>query len=197
VSPSFQPLSLAVRSSTAMPFGLSSPIVPAFGRRSNSESICVGSAAITWVTEPAISACPARMPDAIEELLRLEGPFIGIGRTVRNETEINGFAVHPGEKVFLSWTSANRDEAEFEDSESFRLDRTTNRHLAFGAGPHRCAGSNLARLNLRIALTEIVNRLEDLTLDVAESEVHFHSAFNRSPLGLPISFTPGPRLGSV
>ncbi len=72
----------------------------------------------------------------------------------------------------------------------FRLDRTSNRHLAFGAGPHRCAGSNLARLNLRIALEELLGRLDDIELAVPVDELDFHTAFNRRPQAVPLRFTP-------
>jgi cytochrome P450 len=93
----------------------------------------------------------------------------------------------------ISWASANRDETEFPNPDAFDLDRRANRHLGFGAGPHRCAGSNLARLNLRVALREIVRRLDDVELLAPEDSLPFHTAFNRSPLAMPISFRPGPR----
>jgi cytochrome P450 len=139
---------------------------------------------------------PELIPDAVEELLRLEGPFIAIGRTVRTQTELNGCPVMPGEKVLISWASANRDEEEFRDPDEFHLDRGRNRHLAFGAGPHRCAGSNLARLNLRIAVEAIVQRILDPQVTVPERQIPFHSAFNRTPLQLPLNFRPGPRVGA-
>jgi cytochrome P450 len=139
---------------------------------------------------------PEVLPEAVEELLRLEASFIAIGRTVRHETELGGNPIGPGEKVLINWASANRDEDEFECPAEFRLDRSSNRHLAFGAGPHRCAGSNLARLNLRVAVEEIVRRLDGLRLEIPEAEIPFHNAFNRSPLALPIGFTPGPRVGA-
>ena len=125
--------------------------------------------------------------------MRLEGPFIAIGRTVRHDTEIDGHHVGAGEKVYISWASANRDEHEFPDPDLFDLDRERNRHIAFGAGPHRCAGSSLARLNLRVALGEIIPRLRDVELVTPERELPFHTAFNRSPLAMPIRFTPGQR----
>ncbi|MBO0727988.1 MAG: cytochrome P450, partial [Acidimicrobiaceae bacterium] len=80
---------------------------------------------------------PELIPDAVEELLRLDGPFIAIGRTARTDTQIGGCPVAAGEKVLISWASANRDEDEFPDPDRFALDRASNRHLAFGAGPHR------------------------------------------------------------
>jgi cytochrome P450 len=138
---------------------------------------------------------PELVSEAVEELLRLEGPFIAIGRTVRHPTELNGCPVMPGEKVLISWASANRDPDEFPDPDRFDLERR-NRHLAFGAGPHRCAGSNLARLNLRIAVEAMTQRILDPEVTIPESEIHFHSAFNRAPLNLPLKFRPGPRVGA-
>jgi cytochrome P450 len=155
---------------------------------------------IRFCQEPEIPALlrrqPELVPTAVEELLRLEGPFIGIGRTARYDAEIGGRQIKEGEKVLIYWASANRDEDEFQGAASFDLNRPTNRHIAFGAGPHRCAGSNLARLNLRVAVLEIIRRLTDLRLLAPVETLPFHSAFNRSPLSVPVSFTPGPRLGA-
>src|SRR5258705_41666 len=115
-----------------------------------------------------------------------------MARTVAADTEIDGHQVKAGEQVVMWFASANRDEAEFPRAAEFDLERKSNRHLAFGAGPHRCAGSNLARMNLRIALEELVVRLHDVRLQRG-ADVHFHSTFNRAPLSVPITFTPGAR----
>jgi cytochrome P450 len=159
----------------------------------------LGAFMLRFIREPAIPellrAEPELIPDAVEELLRLEGPFLGIGRTVRHDTELDGCPVGAGEKVYLSFASANRDEAEFPHADVFDLERERNRHIAFGAGPHRCAGSNLARLNLRVALAELLPRLRDVELVTPEADLPFHTAFNRSPLAMPIRFTPGARVG--
>jgi len=153
----------------------------------------LGASMIRFCEDPKIPALlrerPDLIPAAVEELLRLEGSFIGIGRTARHETELNGCPVHAGEKVYLSWASANRDETEFALPDEFDPQRLSNRHLAFGAGPHRCAGSNLARLNLRVAFEELVRRLDDLRLQVPASEISWHTGFSRTPLEVPISFT--------
>lgn len=141
-----------------------------------------------------LRAEPERIPAAIEELLRLDGSFICIGRTARVDTELGGRAVKAGERVMIYWASANRDESEFENPDDFDLDRFANRHIAFGAGPHRCAGSNLARMNLRIAFEELVQRVQDVRLQPG-AEITYHSAMNRAPVTVPITFTPGPRSG--
>ncbi|SEP10503.1 cytochrome P450 [Trujillonella endophytica] len=159
----------------------------------------LGAAMLRFVREPHVAdeirARPERMPAAVEELLRLDGSFLAIGRTVRQRTELAGTAVEPGEKVYISWASANRDEAEFPEPDAFDLDRRHNRHLAFGAGPHRCVGSNLARMNLTVALTEVLDRLHDVELLEPEETLPFHTAFNRAPMRIPIRFRPGPRRG--
>lgn len=154
----------------------------------------LGQIMLRFCREPEIPALlrerPELVPAAVEELLRLEDPFLAIGRTVRHDTEVGGCPMKAGDKVLLSWVSANRDEAEFPDPDHFDLDRERNRHIAFGAGPHRCAGSNLARLNLRVAVAELTRRLTDFRLQTPEDELPFHTAFNRSPLALPLAFSP-------
>ena len=139
-----------------------------------------------------LRARPDLIPQAVEELLRLDGSFICIGRTARHDTELNGHPVQAGERVLMYWASANRDEAEFAAPDAFDLDRERNRHIAFGAGPHRCVGSNLARMNLRVAIGEVVRRLHDIKLQPG-ADIDFHSTFNRAPLSVPITFTPGER----
>ena len=139
-----------------------------------------------------LRARPELIPQAVEELLRLDGSFICIGRTARHDTEIDGHPVKAGERVLMYWASANRDEAEFTTPDAFDLERERNRHIAFGAGPHRCVGSNLARMNLRVAIGEVVRRLHDIKLQPG-ADIDFHSTFNRAPLSVPITFTPGER----
>lgn len=152
----------------------------------------LGSVMVRFCQHPEVAARlrddPALIPRAVEELLRLDGSFICIARTVTADTEVRGHQIKKGEKVIIYWASAGRDETEFPDPESFRLDRESNRHLAFGAGPHRCAGSNLARLNIRVALEELLRRLDDLHLEEG-AQIHFHTTFTRAPLEVPISFT--------
>ena len=154
----------------------------------------LGMAMIRFCEHPEILAMlrahPERIPDAVEELLRLDGSFVCIGRTARHDAELAGNSIKQGEPILVYWAAANRDEAEFENPDAFDLERPRNRHLAFGAGPHRCAGSNLARMNLRVALEEIMSRVHDVALQ-PDAEIEFHSTFNRAPLSVPITFRPG------
>jgi cytochrome P450 len=135
---------------------------------------------------------PELIPEAVEELLRIDSPFISISRTAVQSGKIGDQVINRGDKVMLYWAAANRDNAEFSTPDDFDLGRERNRHLAFGVGPHRCLGSNLARLNLRVGLEESLRRLHDIRLQDG-ADIHFHSTSTRSPLTLPITFTPGPR----
>jgi cytochrome P450 len=157
----------------------------------------LGMAMLRFCAQPEIPALlrsrPELIPSAVEELLRLDGSFICIGRTARHDADVAGHRIREGERILLYWASANRDDMEFETPDDFDPERARNRHIAFGAGPHRCAGSNLARMNLRIALEEIVSRLDGIQLSDGTGTIDYHSTFNRAPLSVPITFTPGPR----
>jgi cytochrome P450 len=146
---------------------------------------------LRFCAEPEIPASlrrePELIPRAVEELLRLDPAFVSDGRTAVRDAEIGGRSVRTGDKVLIHWASANRDDDELADPDQFTLDRTRNRHIAFGVGPHRCAGSNLARLNLRIALEELLRRLDDIRLQDG-AEVRYHAGLTRSPLHPPITF---------
>jgi cytochrome P450 len=159
----------------------------------------LGQIMLRFCREPAIPQLlrerPDQLDDAVEELLRLEGPFISVARTATRDVELGGQLIRAGDKVLFYWSSANRDPEAFEDPDVFRLDRDGNRHLAFGIGPHRCTGSNVARMNLRVSVLALANRLQNLELTIDEGEVHWHSVHNRAPLGVPIRFTPGARIG--
>jgi len=95
---------------------------------------------------------PDVIPNAIEELLRWETPVMMVSRVAVQDTELGGCPVHKGDHAIVVIGSANVDEAEFPDADQVRFDREVNRHIAFGGGVHRCLGSHLARLELRVAL---------------------------------------------
>ena len=145
--------------------------------------------------EPQIPAMlrrdPELIPGAVHELLRLDPPFVSVGRTAVRDADLGGHPVRAGDKVLIHWASANRDDGEFAAPDHFDPRREQNRHLAFGAGPHRCAGSNLARMNLRVALEELLRRLDDIRLQPG-ADIRYHPGLTRSPLTLPITFTPTP-----
>jgi len=127
---------------------------------------------------------PALMPTAIEELLRAYAP-VTMAREVKQETEINGCTFKPGQMVLLSFPAANRDPAMFEDADKVVIDRKENRHAAFGLGIHRCVGSNLARLELTVAVEELLKRIPEFGLD---GPVTWSEGTVRGPRRLPIKF---------
>lgn len=104
---------------------------------------------------------PDGVPSMVEEMLRWETPVMGCARVATRDTEIGDFAVSEGEQVMALLGAANVDQAEFSDADNLVWDRASNRHLAFGGGIHRCLGSHLARLELRVALQEWHRRLPD------------------------------------
>ena len=125
--------------------------------------ILLGSIAVHLSRDAALQrqlrADPALIPDAVEEFLRLYTPYRGFARSAREAVELHGRTIQPGEPIALVYASANRDEAVFPDADQFRLRRPNIRqHLAFGRGPHMCAGIALARQELRIALEELLRQ---------------------------------------
>jgi cytochrome P450 len=93
----------------------------------------------------------------------------------------------PGERVLLSFPAANRDPEMFPDADTVLLDRAQNRHIAFGAGIHRCAGSNLARMELRVAIEEWLRAVPEFTIE-DESLVTWAGGQVRGPRTLPVVF---------
>ena len=106
----------------------------------------------------------SRLPAAIEELLRLYTLLLQVGREVSTDIDFHGCPLQRGDIVWLGTAAANRDPREFERPDEFVPDRRSNRHLAFGAGPHRCLGMHLAREELRIVLEEWLTRIPDFRL---------------------------------
>lgn len=104
------------------------------------------------------------IPTAIEEFIRYVSPVYGFARTTTRDVEVGGQLIPAGERVWMSWLSANRDETVFDDAGTIVLDRSPNPHLGFGAGPHRCPGSPLARLTLRVLLEEVLERIPEYRL---------------------------------
>ena len=104
---------------------------------------------------------PERIPSMVEELLRWETPVMAVARVATRDAEIAGCPVHQGDQVMALIGAANLDDDEFPDAGELRWDRDANRHLAFGGGIHRCLGSHLARLELRVALREWHRRIPE------------------------------------
>ncbi|MFM7270792.1 MAG: cytochrome P450, partial [Actinomycetes bacterium] len=102
---------------------------------------------------------PGLRAGAVEEMLRWASSTAYNRRTASTEVEVGGQQIRAGEKVTLWWSSANRDEVEFVDPFRFDLRRSPNRHLAFGHGAHFCLGAGLARLEVRLVLDAVLDRI--------------------------------------
>ena len=129
---------------------------------------------------------PELMPIAIEELLRAYAP-VTMARIVTEEVDVGGRTFQPGDRVLLNFPGANRDPEMFSDADKVVIDRAENRHCAFGLGVHRCAGSNLARMEMQIALTEWLARIPDYEIADPES-VTWAGGQVRGPRHLPVRF---------
>ncbi len=129
---------------------------------------------------------PALMPYAIEEFLRAYSP-VTMAREVMKETVVSGCPVKPGNMVLLSFPAANRDPAMFVDADKVIIDRKENRHAAFGLGIHRCIGSNLARMEMTVAIEEWLKRIPEFRLDPAGT-VTWSEGTVRGPRQLPMLF---------
>jgi cytochrome P450 len=133
-----------------------------------------------------LAAEPGLMPSAVEELLRAYSP-VTMARVVTTDTEFGGCPMHEGDKVLMNFPAANRDPDVFERADEVVLDRRVNRHVAFGSGIHRCAGSNLARMELTVALEEWVRRIPTFR-PVDGSEIAWAGGQVRGPRVLPVAF---------
>lgn len=129
---------------------------------------------------------PDIMSQAVEELLRAYSP-VTMARVANHDVELQGCPVKAGEKVLLNFPAANRDPAVFAQPDVVDFDRAENRHVAFGAGIHRCAGSNLARMELRVAIEEWLRRIPEFRL-ADDAEVTWAGGQVRGPRTVPVVF---------
>ncbi len=129
---------------------------------------------------------PRRIPQAIEEFLRLETPVAGLCRTTTRPVTLHGVTIPAGEKVLLMFGAANRDEREFPDPDRLDFERGAERHLAFGHGAHYCIGAALARLMGRVAFEELTLRLGDSRADITRGR-RLRAAVSRGWDSLPIA----------
>jgi cytochrome P450 len=132
----------------------------------------------------ALAADASLVAPAVEELLRYETPVTMVIRVVKQDCEIGGVQVHEGDHAILLIGAGNCDPDEFDAAEVADFAREANRHLAFGGGPHRCLGSHLARLELRVAIEELHRRIPDYRIP-PDAEVTLSSAI-RQAASLPL-----------
>ncbi len=153
----------------------------------------LGYSMIRMARDPALrtrlTANPQLLPQAIEEFLRLEPPSAGAVRTARQNMVIGGRQVREGDLVWLLIAGGNRDPRAFDRPDEVDFDRKPSRHLAFGYGARYCLGVHLARLELRVALGELLTRLGQFWMD--DTPVTYDPGCSRGPNQLNLSFTPG------
>jgi cytochrome P450 family 142 subfamily A polypeptide 1 len=131
---------------------------------------------------------PDLIPDSVEELLRLVSPVRSFARTATQDTVLRDQSIAKGQKVLMVYPSANRDEAIFEAADELRI-RRKPQHLAFGIGAHFCLGANLARMEMRVALAELLRRLPDMAFSDGGPEIVPHSLV-RSCTRMRVRYTP-------
>ena len=132
----------------------------------------------------AVRADPSLLPGAVEEMLRWWTPVMVFRRTATTDVDLSGVRIRAGDKVVVSFTSANRDESVFAEPHRFDVRRSPNPHLAFGHGPHFCLGAQLARVQMRALFTELLRRTSALELDGPPALLR--STFQRGVKRLPI-----------
>jgi cytochrome P450 len=125
---------------------------------------------------------------AMEEALRLEPPLLLINRTATSDVEIGGVTVPAGSDVATCLGSANHDETRWENPDAFDIFRAPQQHLAFAFGPHMCLGMHLARLETRVVVNAVMDRLPGLRLDPNGDDPHIRGLVFRSPTSLPVLF---------
>jgi cytochrome P450 len=130
---------------------------------------------------------PELIPTAVEELLRVYSP-VTMGRLATEDVTVNGTTIPAGSRVLLNFPAANRDPEVFPDPDTVVLDRAHNRHVAFGIGIHRCAGSNLARMEMVVALSAFLERIPEFHLD-DRAPVTWCGGQVRGPRSIPLAFT--------
>lgn len=144
------------------------------------------------------------IPSAIEEALRIDSPVVHLARTVTEDTVLGGAAMKKGDKVMCLYAAANLDERVFSEPERFSIGRENSKqHLAFSSGIHKCQGAAMGRLEMRVALEEILEAIPDYSLG---DGVEFRTLQGvHSVKRLPVTFTPssatllrpGPAMDSV
>ncbi|TMC51247.1 MAG: cytochrome P450 [Chloroflexi bacterium] len=136
----------------------------------------------------AVSQDRSLIGAAIEEALRWEPPLPQIPRLVVRDSELSGKPVAAGALLEVWLGSANRDETRFPEPDRFDIFRPAQQHRAFGFGSHMCLGMHLARMEMRVALDALLERLDGLRLDPAADDPHIHGLLFRSPTALPVLY---------
>lgn len=128
------------------------------------------------------------MPQAIEEAVRWESPLTLTSRAATRDVELAGVEIPAGSHVVAHIGSANRDESRWDRADEFDIFREQKPHISFAAGPHMCLGMHLARMEMRSAVSALMDRMPEMRLDPAAEDVHIHGEVFRSPPTLPVRF---------
>jgi cytochrome P450 len=131
---------------------------------------------------------------AIEEFLRYFSPTQALARTVVRETDFHGSHLSVGDRALLAWSSANRDPEQFENPDEIDIHRWPNRHVSFGVGVHRCAGSHFGKRMAKEMLKQVLERMPDYEVDLAHLKRYPRQGVNKGWQRIPARFTPGERL---
>lgn len=137
---------------------------------------------------------PDSIPQACEEFLRRFTPQQGLARTVTKPVTVHDVQLQPGDRVLLSWASANQDETAFDHPDEMVLDRFPNRHTTFGMGIHRCIGSHIARNELAAMVRGVLTRIPDYQVDHDAAQRYTSIGVINGWITVPATFTPGVRL---
>ncbi len=137
-----------------------------------------------------VIADPSLWDTAVDEIIRFVTPVLTFSRTVTEDHTYKGVDFKAGDKVFMLYQSANRDEDVFEAPDELRVDRDPNPHLAFGIGTHYCMGANLARAEVRVVFEELFRRLSDIRVPEGTKQQRGQSSLVLSLEHLPAVFTP-------
>jgi cytochrome P450 len=153
----------------------------------------LGNLLFTLLSHPdqleAVRAERSLVQQTIEESLRLETPLLNITRLATTDTELSGVHVPAGSTIMLMLAAANREEDRFSDPDAFDTWRAEPKaHISFGHGAHVCLGIHLARLEMRVALNLLLDRLPGLRLDPTADDPHIRGQVFRSPTSLPVLF---------
>jgi cholest-4-en-3-one 26-monooxygenase len=138
----------------------------------------------------ALRSGAADMAVAAEEMIRWNSPVQNMGRTATRDVTLRGQRINEGDQLMLFYPSANRDEEVFEQPHEFDIGRNPNPHVAFGIGTHFCLGASLARLEVRMMMTEALRRLPGLELAAEEPLPRRASNFVSGLESMPVTFTP-------
>jgi cytochrome P450 len=129
------------------------------------------------------------LPQAIEEGLRWEPPLLTIMRTATTDTKVSGVDVPAGSVMVVNMGAANHDERRWDHADEFDIFRTPSAHVAFASGPHMCLGMHLARMETKVVLNHVLDRLPNLRIDPDADAPYITGMTFRSPPRLPVLFS--------